>query len=282
MRKSIKVLAMLVVATMLLSMAAFAAEVTPGTVSHTESGDDYNIVVNFSASDYSDGDQVTMLVLTGSNTIQFAEDGVTPTNVGYIDQKAIDGATGSFTFAVAKDYVENNEVYVKLGATDKAAASDKTYNFENGDAPLPDGDDDVTITETDISNAFGVEGLKIVKITGVDGTKSLSVEGATVVYVEHDGVGMFFVITSGTVTADDLSWSDEAPTASLMGDVNNEGGVDVLDATSVLEVAVAGFGDMTDAQKFLADVDGSGAIDVLDATTILEIIIGAVPPIFTK
>lgn len=288
MKRSLKVLAMLVVATMLLSMAAFAAEVTPGTISHEEVGTDYTITVNYDASSYEDGDQVTMLVLTGSNEIEFAEDGVTPTNVGYIDQDEIEGATGSFTFSVAKDFVLNNEVYVKLGATAKTTAAEDTYTFEEGgedpiDPPTPPADEDeYTITVLDVADAYGVTGLKIIKIEGADGTKSLSIEGAAVVLTMNDETPVFFAITAADVTEADLEWADVAPTAELIGNVNGDDGISIFDATAALAAIAAGTGSLPYDEQFIIDANTDGTISIFDATTILSIVAGGKPPVFAE
>ncbi len=57
----------------------------------------------------------------------------------------------------------------------------------------------------------------------------------------------------------------------VLGDVNCDGGVTVLDATIVQRV-VAKRTTLTDAESALADVNGDGEVSVLDATTIQRLV----------
>lgn len=60
---------------------------------------------------------------------------------------------------------------------------------------------------------------------------------------------------------------------ALMGDVNGDGRLDVVDALMILQ-ADAGKTTLTPEQAKLADIDGSGTVDVLDALRLLRYISG--------
>lgn len=67
----------------------------------------------------------------------------------------------------------------------------------------------------------------------------------------------------------------EISQAALLGDVDGNGAIDLMDATSVLEIyakSAAGIAidNFTDEQKKAADANFDGAVDLLDATYILE------------
>ena len=53
----------------------------------------------------------------------------------------------------------------------------------------------------------------------------------------------------------------------LIGDVDGNGKVDVLDATTV-QMIVADLEPADARQRFIADANGDGAVTVIDATTI--------------
>jgi hypothetical protein len=55
--------------------------------------------------------------------------------------------------------------------------------------------------------------------------------------------------------------------AVKIGDVNNDGAVDVLDANMIQKYAVDKI-TLTDSQKYAADVNNDGTVDVLDANMI--------------
>lgn len=114
---------------MLMATTALAADVTYGSTSYIEinGGEDLQITVNYSVSSYEAGEQVTMLVLTGTDSVQYDPDDPTvPTNIAYIDQQLIKADNGSFTFVLSKSFIENNRIYVKLGATKMLTADGAT------------------------------------------------------------------------------------------------------------------------------------------------------------
>ena len=59
----------------------------------------------------------------------------------------------------------------------------------------------------------------------------------------------------------------DVETTFLIGDVNNDKRVDILDSAMVQKYA-SDKTDLTDKQKILADVNDDGNVDVLDAATI--------------
>ncbi len=106
------------------STVVLAADITYNETTYTQinNGDDLEITVSYTAKDYEEGEQATLMVLTGSDTVTYT-DGV-PNNIAYADQQVITGAEGSFTFVLEKSLIQNNRVYVKLGATSKDPADE--------------------------------------------------------------------------------------------------------------------------------------------------------------
>ena len=122
--------------------------------------------------------------------------------------------------------------------------------------------------------------MKIAKVTGADGTKTLTVAGAEVVFVKNGETPYYFVLTTGDIAAADLSWTDAAPVQKFIGDANRDGGTSVLDVTGTLNILGGTETLSTSTDKFLADSNCDGNITVLDVTGVLNILGGTVPPIF--
>ena len=278
-----KLMVMTLVVAMLLSMSAFAASVGYTSLVPTEINDgaDYSITVNYSATGYNTGDQITLLVLTEDDEIIFDQDDATkPTNVAYIDQEAIEGETGSFTFTVAKSFITSNEVYVKLGATAQATAAAGTYTFTTSGGGEEGGDDEVTVTVNEsISNAFGVSGLKIAKITDIPAGKVVTATGADVIYGTYAGATYCYILTTGDISASTVSVVDGTPSTVALGntDMDENGNVNIYDATAVLDYMATPSLLDTNVKKFIADVDYNGAINIYDATAVLDVMTGVAP-----
>ena len=70
-----------------------------------------------------------------------------------------------------------------------------------------------------------------------------------------------------------LAWMDQQlgfdPTAVLQGDVNDDGDVNVMDITALIDVI------MNDGDNPLADVNGDGEINVIDITALIDIIMNS-------
>jgi len=62
-----------------------------------------------------------------------------------------------------------------------------------------------------------------------------------------------------------------AQSGSMRGDVNQDGGVDITDATVLINYLLTG--DDTDVNLIMADVDNSGAVDISDATTLINFLL---------
>ncbi len=62
-----------------------------------------------------------------------------------------------------------------------------------------------------------------------------------------------------------------AQSGSIRGDVNQDGGVDITDATVLINYLLTG--DDTGVNRVVADVDNSGAVDISDATTLINFLL---------
>ncbi|MBQ8057693.1 MAG: hypothetical protein IJ275_05095 [Ruminococcus sp.] len=66
----------------------------------------------------------------------------------------------------------------------------------------------------------------------------------------------------------EISWKDTtAPTDSYLGDVDNDGEVNVLDAT-LIQLHIAQLSQLSKTQLMSADTDKNGDVNILDATTV--------------
>ena len=70
-----------------------------------------------------------------------------------------------------------------------------------------------------------------------------------------------------------LSVSDEG---LLLGDVNQDGTINSLDASAILMYLV-GLTTFTSEQMLIADVDGDGLITSADASYLLQYLVGIIP-----
>lgn len=122
-----KILTLIAVVFVILvsSTVVLAADITYDGVNYSEiDADNLTITVNYAASNYAEGEHVTLMVLTGSDTVTYT-DGV-PDNIAYVDQHEITADSGSFTFILAKDFITDNQVFVKLGSTTMASSDNTT------------------------------------------------------------------------------------------------------------------------------------------------------------
>ncbi len=122
--KLLKLIITFIFVILVSSTVVLAADITYDDTTYTEinEGSDLKITVSYKVNYYEEGEQATLLVLTGSDTVTYT-DGV-PNNIAYADQQVITGAEGSFTFVLEKSLIQNNRVYVKLGATSKDPADE--------------------------------------------------------------------------------------------------------------------------------------------------------------
>lgn len=283
-----KLMVMTLVVAMLLSMSAFAASVGYTGIESTGINDDadYSITVNYSATGYNTGDQITLLVLTGSSEITWSDDAKTiPANVAYIDQEAIEGATGSFTFTVAKSFVAEKEVYVKLGATAQttAAGSEAITDFISGGSDEPSTGDTVlengtnaTVSDATTSTTLGDAIGAIYTVAITDTALAGKVPQA---YVGETAVGTVLLSTernkyivvvptanaADTITMKAVDAASASVTEFIYGDANGKDGFTANDA-QIMTQKLKQVRDNIDTvvKKIAADVNGDGQITAND------------------
>ena len=74
--------------------------------------------------------------------------------------------------------------------------------------------------------------------------------------------------------ANKVAWLNEQWTHSLPGDVNDDGTVNVSDATALVNT-ILGITPM-DSNSYYSDIDGNGQINVSDLTALIHIILGTI------
>lgn len=279
-----KLMVMTLVVAMLLSMSAFAASVGYTSLVPTEINDgaDYSITVNYSATGYNTGDQITLLVLTEDDEIIFdTNDATKPTNVAYIDQEAIEGATGSFTFTVAKSFITSNEVYVKLGATAQATAAAGTYTFTTSGGGEEGGDDvEVTVDKT-VADSFGTAGLSMISVTpatAIADGKVMTVNGTEMFYTEYNGVKKYITLLANFDPETAVfAIADGTSKKVVFGNVDatdNTEGIDGFDVSAVTLVAIGKTILDQPIDMLTADSTGDGSIDGFDVSEVTLLAIG--------
>ena len=284
-----KVIAVVLTAVMLLSvmsMSAFAAAITYSDVAGVESGDDYEVTVTYNAADVAEGDYVTVLVTVDSADLIFAEgDTTSPTNVIYVDQKAVTAGEGTFVFKVAKDIVANKDVFVKLGATNQATAAAGNKKFE---VTTPGGDKLEVETSTDV--LFGDMTSVIVKpVTPVADGKAVFYDGKPMMYTKYivDGKEVVkYIALVASFDKDKLTVEDGTMKQVVYGNINDDTEViiDGADAAVLMQMIVKNAETDTDLKKLVSDLNGDGIIDGADAAILMQLIVKnvTVPPVATK
>ena len=284
-----KVIAVVLTAMMLLSvmsMSAFAAAVTYTNVAGEAVGDDYEVTVTYNAADVAEGDYVTVLVTVGSADLMFAEgDTTSPTNVIYVDQKAVTAGEGTFVFKVAKDIVANKDVFVKLGATNQATAAAGNKKFE---VTTPGGDKLEVETSTDV--LFGDMTSVIVKpVTPVADGKAVFYDGKPMMYTKYivDGKEVVkYIALVASFDASKLTVEDGTMKQVVYGNINDDTEViiDGADAAVLMQMIVKNAETDTDLKKLVSDLNGDGIIDGADAAILMQLIVKnvTVPPVATK
>ena len=284
-----KVIAVVLTAMMLLSvmsMSAFAAAVTYTNVAGEAVGDDYEVTVTYNAADVAEGDYVTVLVTVGSADLMCAEgDTTSPTNVIYVDQKAVTAGEGTFVFKVAKDIVANKDVFVKLGATNQATAAAGNKKFE---VTTPGGDKLEVETSTDV--LFGDMTSVIVKpVTPVADGKAVFYDGKPMMYTKYivDGKEVVkYIALVASFDASKLTVEDGTMKQVVYGNINDDTEViiDGADAAVLMQMIVKNAETDTDLKKLVSDLNGDGIIDGADAAILMQLIVKnvTVPPVATK
>ena len=284
-----KVIAVVLTAMMLLSvmsMSAFAAAVTYTSVAGVEVDNDYEVTVTYNAADVAEGDYVTVLVTVGSADLMFAEgDTTSPTNVIYVDQKAVTAGEGTFVFKVAKDIVANKDVFVKLGATNQATAAAGNKKFE---VTTPGGDKLEVETSTDV--LFGDMTSVIVKpVTPVADGKAVFYDGKPMMYTKYivDGKEVVkYIALVASFDKDKLTVEDGTMAQVIYGDLSSDGepgAIDASDLNTLINVVLDGEVADTDLLKVASDLNGDGAIDASDLNEMINIVLdGTVLPSIVK
>ena len=118
------------------STVVLATDITYDDTTYTEinEGSDLKITVSYKVNYYEEGEQATLLVLSGSEEVQYDAESGEPANIVFADQQLITGDNGSFTFILKKNKILANKVYVKLGATSKTPAEEITAAVITEDA----------------------------------------------------------------------------------------------------------------------------------------------------
>ena len=94
---------------------------------------------------------------------------------------------------------------------------------------------------------------------------------------EENGTSMTSGIETKTpVTTIDLTIEEESPESGFkMGDVNGDGVIDTIDASSIISYYYGKI-ELTEEQRTLADVDKDGVIDTIDASRIISFYYGKI------
>lgn len=288
-----KVIAVVLTAMMLLSamsMSAFAASITYGdiTAAAVEDTDDYEVTVTYTAADCAAGDYVTVLVVVGNEGA--LNDDTNPTNVIYIDQQAVADGAGSFTFKVAKSTIDNQDVYVKLGATNQAtaAAGQKTFTVTT-----PGGDVLEVEINSNIGDSFGTTGLNSVIITPkteIPAGKAVLYDGTPMMYTKYNVEGVEVVKYIGLFASFDaakLTVGDGAMTQVLYGNLDASDDNTVIDAkdlNEIINIVLDNSVASTDHIKIIGDVNGDGKLDAKDLNEIINIVLdgNVLPSVVTQ
>ncbi len=282
-----KVIAVVLTAMMLLSvmsMSAFAAAVAYTNVVGNEVDNDYEVTVTYNAADVAEGDYVTVLVTVGSADLMFAEgDTTSPTNVIYVDQKAVTAGEGTFVFKVAKDIVANKDVFVKLGATNQATAAAGNKKFE---VTTPDGDKLEVETSTDV--LFGDMTSVIVKpVTPVADGKAVFYDGKPMMYTKYivDGAEVVkYIALVASFDASKLTVADGTMEQVIYGDLEADSIIDAKDLIEIINIVLDGSLASTELKKMVGDVNGDGKLDAKDLNEIINIVLDGtvLPSVVTK
>ena len=110
--------------------------------------------------------------------------------------------------------------------------------------------------------------LKFTKTNGT--TLTYSVEGLKVTYTTSN-VNITNVDGTATIALNevqDMYFSNDPGSSVLLGDVNNDGAIDISDATALINYLLSG--DATGINLENANCDQAGGVDISDATTLIN------------
>ena len=93
-------------------------------------------------------------------------------------------------------------------------------------------------------------------------------------------LGENVAVTSGGFDQNHIVIEETVKPEIIIGDLNDDGIADVLDAVMIQKYAVDKI-ELTDEQKYVADVNGDGTVDILDAVMIQKFAVDKISG-FTK
>ena len=144
-------------------------------------------------------------------------------------------------------------------ATNFALTSRKNSNHTLTVSTLPDGGTRLLSYSLRLKNYSGNSGALVTMdlTASEDFTGSAVIALRNMVFTTEDGVENILADEECTVTK------------GLMGDVNGDGIVDIVDVTSVISKALGS--DVTPFIDFAGDINGDGLFDIVDVTGVISI-----------
>lgn len=261
------------------SFSVGAATVNYGKTTFTEEngGEDYKITVNYTVSSYEQGEQVTMLVLTGTDTIQFdTVETDKPINIAYIDQQPITSESNSFTFLLDRDFVRNNKLFVKLGSSSMLQPVDKTYTFVSGN-------ETGQVNVSEVTNAFGLSGKTLLIVTTENTLPYeavVKIGGQQMYKVANDGVVNKYiaVVDNYDSTNPEFITANGENQELIIGDSNGDSAINSSDISNIINKIISGSA-FTEIVNMCSDFNGDGMVNITDITYLYDYINGNITDI---
>ncbi|MBO7208969.1 MAG: hypothetical protein J6V58_04435, partial [Clostridia bacterium] len=239
---------------------------------------DYKITVNYTVSSYQEGEQVTMLVLSGTDTIVFdSVETDKPVNIAYIDQKPIENANDSFTFLLEKSFVQNNKLYIKLGASSMLQPSDKVYTFLSGNETVQ------VNAVSEVTNAFGLSGKTLLIVTTENTLPDeavVKIKGQQMYKVANDGaVNKYIAVVDNYDSANrEFITANGENQELIIGDSNGDSAITSSDISNIISKIISGSA-FTEIVNMCSDFNGDGLINITDITFLYDYINGNITDI---
>ena len=257
------------------SFSAYAATISYGKITYTKDNGrlDYKITVNYTVSSYQEGEQVTMLVLSGTDTIVFdSVETDKPVNIAYIDQKPIENANDSFTFLLEKSFVQNNKLYIKLGASSMLQPSDKVYTFLSGNETVQ------VNAVSEVTNAFGLSGKTLLIVTTENTLPDeavVKIKGQQMYKVANDGaVNKYIAVVDNYDSANrEFITANGENQELIIGDSNGDSAITSSDISNIISKIISGSA-FTEIVNMCSDFNGDGLINITDITFLYDYING--------
>lgn len=262
------------------SFSAYAATISYGKITYTKDNGrlDYKITVNYTVSSYQEGEQVTMLVLSGTDTIVFdSVETDKPVNIAYIDQKPIENANDSFTFLLEKSFVQNNKLYIKLGASSMLQPSDKVYTFLSGNETVQ------VNAVSEVTNAFGLSGKTLLIVTTENTLPDeavVKIKGQQMYKVANDGaVNKYIAVVDNYDSANrEFITANGENQELIIGDSNGDSAITSSDISNIISKIISGSA-FTEIVNMCSDFNGDGLINITDITFLYDYINGNITDI---